>query len=332
MQTLHGGLVKRAFLLWPQSIASSWFRQESLLRKRWYILFVARDAEGQLRKIPIPVHYLYVFLAGALIGMFTVTGMAGSYARMLWKVERFNDLRAENDQIKRNYSQLEQVSKEKDVQVASLGSIAGEVSAIYGLKDRCAPAAHQRQTCSPDSTRPRSTRSTRSVARPLPEPLPPVCRMDHPPSRLALRLGPRRRCALAVARRGRITSSFGERVDPFNGEGAFHSGLDISVPYGTPIHAAADGVVTFADIMNGYGNLIELDHGHGISTRYGHLSGFAITAGQHVHRGQVIGYVGATGRATSPHLHYEVRIQNVPVNPHKYLRTTMAQLGQQGKG
>ena len=104
------------------------------MRKRWYILFVARDAEGQLRKIPIPVHYLYVFLAGALIGMFTVTGMAGSYARMLWKVERFNDLRAEKEQIKRNYSQLEQVSNEKDVQVASLGSIAGEVSAIYGLK------------------------------------------------------------------------------------------------------------------------------------------------------------------------------------------------------
>ena len=130
---------------------------------------------------------------------------------------------------------------------------------------------------------------------------------------------------------GNITSSFGERVDPFNGEGAFHSGLDISVPYGTPIHAAADGVVVFADIMNGYGNLIELDHGHGISTRYGHLSGFAITAGQHVRRGQVIGYVGATGRATSPHLHYEVRVQNVPVNPHKYLRTTTAQLSQQGQ-
>ena len=82
--------------------------------------------------------------------------------------------------------------------------------------------------------------------------------------------------------------------------------------------------------MNGYGHLIDIDHGHGISTRYGHLSGFAITAGQHVRRGQVIGYVGTTGRVTSPHLHYEVRIQNVPVNPHKYLRTTMAQLGRQG--
>jgi murein DD-endopeptidase MepM/ murein hydrolase activator NlpD len=84
--------------------------------------------------------------------------------------------------------------------------------------------------------------------------------------------------------------------------------------------------------MSGYGRLITLDHGHGVSTRYGHLSGFAIAPGQHVHRGQVIGYVGTTGRVTSPHLHYEVRIQSVPVNPHKYLRTTMAQAGREGNG
>jgi murein DD-endopeptidase MepM/ murein hydrolase activator NlpD len=84
--------------------------------------------------------------------------------------------------------------------------------------------------------------------------------------------------------------------------------------------------------MNGYGQLIDLDHGNGLVTRYGHLSGFAITLGERVHRGQVIGYVGATGRVTSPHLHYEVRIQHVPVNPYKYLRTTMAELDRQGKG
>src|SRR3974390_2000802 len=104
------------------------------LRKRFYILFVARDAEGQLRKIPIPVHYLYVFLAGALIGMFTITGMAGSYARMLFKVASFNQLRTEKTALQTKYSQLEQASHEKDVQVESLGSIANEVSVIYGLK------------------------------------------------------------------------------------------------------------------------------------------------------------------------------------------------------
>jgi murein DD-endopeptidase MepM/ murein hydrolase activator NlpD len=303
------------------------------LRKRWYILFVARDAEGQLRKIPIPVHYLYVFLAGALIGMFTITGMAGSYARMLCKVEHFNELRAEKDQIKRDYSQLEAVSREKDVQVASLGSLAGEVSAIYGLKtdERLLPvndAAHdnvqpgQYQASLDTLYALRGSALTGAAAAGL--------QVDS--TRRLASLSDWARAVDAPSLwpvEGSITSSFGERVDPFNGEGAFHSGLDISVPYGTPVHAAADGVVIFADIMNGYGNLIELDHGHGLSTRYGHLSGFAIAAGQHIRRGQVIGYVGATGRATSPHLHYEVRVQNVPVNPHKYLRTTVAQLGQQ---
>ncbi len=79
------------------------------MRKRFYILFVARDAEGQLRKIPIPIHYLYVFLAGALIGMFTITGMAGSYTRMLWKVASFNQLRSEKTALQTRYAQLEQV-------------------------------------------------------------------------------------------------------------------------------------------------------------------------------------------------------------------------------
>jgi murein DD-endopeptidase MepM/ murein hydrolase activator NlpD len=295
------------------------------LRKRWYILFVARDAEGQLRKIPIPLHYLYVFLVGALIGMFTITGMAGSYARMLWKVERFNELRAEKDQIKRNYNQLEQVSHEKDVEVASLGSIAGEVSAIYGLKtnsrllptnDNVQPEQYQSSLDTLYALRGSALNGSASAG------------LQEPNRRLAS-LSDWTRAADAPSLwpvEGRLTSSFGERVDPFNGEGAFHSGIDISVPYGTPVHAAADGVVTFAEFMSGYGRLITVDHGHGMCTRYGHLSGFAITPGQHVRRGQVIGYVGTTGRVTSPHLHYEVRIQSVPVNPHKYLRVTLAQV------
>jgi murein DD-endopeptidase MepM/ murein hydrolase activator NlpD len=300
------------------------------LRKRWYILFVARDAEGQLRKIPIPLHYLYVFLAGALIGMFTITGMAGSYARMLWKVERFNELRLEKDRLTRNYSQLEQVSKEKDVQVASLGSLAGEVSAIYGLKTnpRLLPTNDNVQAeqykASLETLYALRSSALNGVA---------AAGLADGVQRLAS-LSDWTRAAEAPSLwpvEGRLTSSFGERVDPFNGEGAFHSGIDISVEYGTPVHSAADGVVLSAENMQGYGRLIEIDHGHGVITRYGHLSGFAITPGQHVRRGQVVGYVGATGRATSPHLHYEVRIQSVPVNPHKYLRTTMAQLLRQGR-
>lgn len=296
------------------------------MRKRWYILFVARDSEGQLRKIPIPLHYLYVFLAGALIGMFTITGMAGSYARMLWKVERFNQLRAEKDQIKKSYSKLEQATKEKDVQVASLGSIAGEVSAIYGLKNDA------RLLPTNEDVRPEQYKSSLDTLYALRGSAlsgTAMAGLQQEPNRRLTSLADWVRAADAPTLwpvEGRLTSSFGERVDPFNGEGAFHSGVDISVPYGTPVHASGDGVVTFAENMSGYGRLITVEHGHGISTRYGHLSGFAVSAGQHVHRGMVIGYVGTTGRVTSPHLHYEVRIQSVPVNPHKYLRTTMAEL------
>jgi murein DD-endopeptidase MepM/ murein hydrolase activator NlpD len=126
---------------------------------------------------------------------------------------------------------------------------------------------------------------------------------------------------------GQVTGSFGERIDPFNGEGAFHSGVDISSAYGHPVIAPADGVVTFADFFGGYGKAIMIDHGHGISTRYGHLSGFAVTSGQEVHRGDTIGYVGLSGRSTGPHLHYEVRINDTPVNPYKYLRMTVAHSG-----
>jgi len=114
--------------------------------------------------------------------------------------------------------------------------------------------------------------------------------------------------------------------DRFNGEGAFHSGIDISAPYGSPVRATADGEVSGASMGAGYGREVMLDHGHGFATVYGHLSAIAVLAGQHVIRGQVIGYVGQSGRATGPHLHYEVRVHNVPVNPHKYLRSTYEQI------
>jgi murein DD-endopeptidase MepM/ murein hydrolase activator NlpD len=296
------------------------------LRKRYYILLVARDAEGQLRKIPVPLHYLYVFLAGALIGMFTITGMAGSYTRMLWKVTRFNQLRTEKEAIKTRYSQLEQVAQEKQVQVASLGSLASDVSTLYGLKpDGALIQAADNQFATRDQVA--SSIDQLHVLRNT---------ALSGAATIAIGFGPNQSLTtsdwLRLAAQpaiwpveGPVTGGFGERIDPFNGEGAFHTGVDISAGYGRPIIAPADGVVTFAAPDSGYGNLLVLDHGYGISTRYGHLSGFAVTPGQTVHRGEVIAYVGLTGRSTGPHLHYEVRINGVAVNPYKYLRNTMAQ-------
>ena len=119
---------------------------------------------------------------------------------------------------------------------------------------------------------------------------------------------------------GWLSSGFGNRVDPINGNpNDFHAGLDISADKGTPIHATADGTVESAEYNGNYGNSIVLSHGFGISTRFGHMSGFAVKVGQKVKRNQVIGYVGATGRATAPHVHYEILINGQPVNPLKFL-------------
>jgi len=119
--------------------------------------------------------------------------------------------------------------------------------------------------------------------------------------------------------RGAITSHYGNRADPFNGEAELHLGLDISALYNAQIHAPADGVVIYSERKAAYGNLVIVDHGNGLTTRYGHLSRALVTIGQRVKRGDVIALVGTTGRSTAPHLHYEVRKNDRPVNPRTYL-------------
>jgi murein DD-endopeptidase MepM/ murein hydrolase activator NlpD len=114
---------------------------------------------------------------------------------------------------------------------------------------------------------------------------------------------------------GWVTGWFGNRSDPFTGEAGFHQGIDISLDKGQPVYATADGVVEAASYTGDYGNLIILRHDFGLTTRYGHLSGYAVKLGQEVTRGQVIGYVGATGRATGAHLHYEILANGKLLNP-----------------
>lgn len=295
------------------------------MRKRYYILLVARDKEGQLRKIPIPLHYLYVFMAGAVIGMFSITGMAGSYTRMLAKVERFNQLRTEKEALKSRYSQLEQVAQEKEIQAASLGSLASEVSSLYGLKSDPALVAASNGDFTDQqfvtslgqfqALRTTAMSGAASIAMSF-EPVRGATTADWLRLAAAPNLWPVE---------GVVTGSFGERIDPFNGEGAFHSGVDISSSYGHPVLAPADGLVIFSELFGGYGRMVVINHGNGFSTRFGHLAAFAVAPGQRVRRGDTIGYVGLSGRSTGPHLHYEVRINNTPVNPYKYLRLTIAQ-------
>jgi murein DD-endopeptidase MepM/ murein hydrolase activator NlpD len=120
-----------------------------------------------------------------------------------------------------------------------------------------------------------------------------------------------------------FTSSFGVRSDPFRGGSAMHPGIDLAGPTGTPIYATAEGTVLRAGWNSGgYGNLIEIDHGRGITTRFGHLSAILVRAGDHITRGQQIGRMGSTGRSTGSHLHYEVRIDGRAVNPIPFMKST----------
>jgi murein DD-endopeptidase MepM/ murein hydrolase activator NlpD len=314
-----------------------------MLRRRYYILFVARDEDGRIRKIPLPLHYAYGFVAAALVGAFTIVGLAGSYTRMLLKTESYNQVRQDRENLRKDYKQMAQIAHDRDVQVASLGALANEVASLYGLKQNKltaskTPPAAATEAAAPtpatmalsDDVNPqqvklsidqfyllRAQALSGRVSRALEGGLTPSFSGDWTLLADAPSMWPIE---------GPVTSSFGEREDPFNGEGAFHSGIDISAPYGSPVRATADGEVSDAAMGAGYGREVVLNHGHDVMTVYGHLSAIAVMPGQHVTEGQVIGYVGQSGRSTGPHLHYEVRLHNVPVNPHKYLRTTFAQV------
>jgi murein DD-endopeptidase MepM/ murein hydrolase activator NlpD len=119
--------------------------------------------------------------------------------------------------------------------------------------------------------------------------------------------------------RGYLSSSYGRRRDPFTGEREFHHGIDVSTPVGRPVVAPADGVVLYASKRGSYGNVIVLDHKFGVMTRYAHLSRFKVRAGRRVKRGDVVGYVGNTGRSNGPHLHYEVWVSDRPTHPLNYI-------------
>lgn len=313
------------------------------LRRRYYLLFVAREDDGQLRKIPVPLKYAYGFLGASLVGAFTIVGLAGSYTRMLLKTESYNQVRAERETLRQNYQKMQEIAQNRSVQVASLGALANEVTALYGLRQNRLGAAKTAATARGIATAPTPMTlatsddvSQQQVANSIDTFN--ILRSEALSGQVSHALAGGLTTDFAAGDwselagapslwpvEGRVASSFGEREDPINGEGAFHAGIDIDAPYGTPVRATADGDIGIAAMASGYGREVAIDHGHNLMTIYGHLSAIAVVAGQHVTRGQVIGYVGQSGRATGPHLHYEVRVHGVPVNPHKYLRFTYEQ-------
>ena len=280
------------------------------MNQHYFILILAHSLHGRLRRVHVPHQIVYSILALAIVGLLAVFGFVGSYVRMVWKVSDYNTMRAEFQTLRDRYQALQRESSQSREQLASLQVFAKEVSLAYGIK---------RGLEGPDDIASEGT-LVPSYRESLEEynflksanfsifsrKYPSLWREDGRPTLWPID--------------GRFTSYFGKRSDPFTGFGAFHPGVDLDAPEGTPVLAAGGGVVTRAEWVGHYGRLVVIEHGAGISTLYGHLARFEVIAGQEVRRGQVIGTVGRSGRVTGAHLHYEVRQGGSPVNPYIFLK------------
>ncbi|HXO04670.1 MAG TPA: M23 family metallopeptidase [Candidatus Sulfotelmatobacter sp.] len=289
------------------------------MKGKYYTFFIASSASGGMRRVRVPFYVLHFLAILAAVGGITVIAATGSYSRMLWKATNYNTLRRNQDALKQQYVQLQSQVKDTNQRLDSLQSLASEVAMAYGI-------TRFRQTPFDFAEEPQGSQAQ------FEESVDEFSYLEKNATAVAMssngmRLLPAAQLSsLGVVPtlwpvKGEITGHFGERLDPFSGEGAFHAGMDIASHYGDQVRATADGVISVVDQRAGYGRLVVIDHGFGVTTWYGHLSGFNTQTGMHVKRGDVIGYEGASGRSTGPHLHYEVRIYNTPVNPWRYLST-----------
>ena len=294
------------------------------MRSPRYTVLVANRATGAVRRFTV-IRFPALILGLVLLFVLALMGLGARWAGRA-EVESLKlaneNLRLEND----NYRAM---TTELATQVSSLQSAIDDLSRRAELD----PATKQAISRLPASVRSRAMGGGFAVS-PLadstqsPETTFGVLRdlLGVLEDRLTtVRKGVEGRQALVSALprlwplSGWLTSSFGSRKDPLTGAADFHSGLDISASRGTAVHATADGTVELVGFSGNYGNCVEVSHGYGIATRYGHLSSFAVRMGQTVRRGDVIGYVGATGRTTGPHLHYEILMNGQPINPRKFL-------------
>src|ERR1700683_904670 len=274
-----------------------------------------------MRRVRIPFYVLHFLAILAAVGGITVVAGMSSYSRMLWKATNYNTLRRNQDALKQQYIQLQTQVKDTNQRLDSLPSLASEVAMGYGIT-RCRQTPFAFAEGPDDEPQAQFEESVDEFSY-LEKNATAVAMSGN-----GMRLLPAAQLSsLGVVPtlwpvKGEITGHFGERLDPFSGEGAFHAGMDIASHYGDDVRATADGIISVVDRRAGYGRLVVIDHGFGVTTWYGHLAEFSTNLGTHVKRGDVIGYEGASGHATGPHVHYEVRFYNTPVNPWRYLRGT----------
>jgi len=277
------------------------------MKQEYFVLVLAHSIHGRLRRVHIPHQVIYAVLCLALLGFISVFGFVSSYARMAWKVANYNALKREADVLRARFRNLQKEVNQQNQQLASLEMFASEVSLAYGIKQKLegpvdiAGEAKLAPTFTDSVREFNYLRTVSSLRRSRMKRWEPIGQPNIWPVN------------------GRLMGHFGQRTDPFSGEGALHTGVDISAPTGTPVHATADGTVVHAEYSGGYGRLVVIDHADGMQTYYAHLSKIGVLMGQEIRRGELVGAVGTTGRTTAPHLHYEVRVGKAPVNPYRFL-------------
>ncbi len=277
--------------------------------KRFYTFVFAPTAKSPLRKINISHNVLYGILGFAVVGLLTVS--YGAYrlaehavvvARLNLMQEKVRDLSEKNQEAESQKGLLLGRLAMLDTTQRKLAVASGVTRQTDNVIGQGGPTNNASMT-----EIERVTAALESELRQIKDAVDKSdVKLSSTPSGWPVR--------------GYITDGYGFRHNPFGGGGSEnHAGLDIATNHGTAIDSTADGIVIFAGMSGGYGNLVVIDHGYGITTRYGHMSRIDVQVGQRITRGKQIGAVGSTGRSTAPHCHYEVRLHDRPVNPLSYL-------------
>lgn len=287
------------------------------MNQSFFVVELAHSLHGRVKRVHITYKALYYILGSlGFLGLVTFF-LLSSYLRMSLKVSQYDELRYDFDHLRDRYEELQRVSKQRTDQLATLQSLASEVSIEYGFNQQKPVSADQLASASPLTPTVEDTIETYNYLKSanistISRRYPHRWQVNTQPSLWPIS--------------GVLKSSYGVRLDPFSGEGAFHKGIDLAAPKGTPVRVTADGVVEKAQWDGGYGKLIVVDHGNGVETYYAHLASVLVVPGLEVRKGQIIAFSGGTGHTTGPHLHYEVRLGGVPVNPYKYLAKSSLKL------
>ena len=277
------------------------------MRGKRFLVIIAHPEHGRIARLRVPAAVLHLAGGAVVAAAVAAVGLSGSFVRQAAENER---LGAENSALQQEYGSLLLTVEERDEQLKSLSDMAYQVSVAYGIRRDAGEEAEAYGT-DLEPAYYSSLGQYDSITAALVEPGAGV-----PMQSLLANTTPS-----IWPVRGHITSTYGKRQDPFNGKGSFHPGIDISAPYAAPVVASGDGYVISAEWEGALGHCVKIAHGRsGFRTIYGHLKEYFVRPGQSVRRGEVIGLVGRSGRTTGKHLHYEVHLNRMNVNPYRYLR------------